>query len=85
MVSPFAQYIMTQSVLNVIAVDQGRERFDTVPDEVRLYARGGYGEIPGKIEQNLFDKITQGKEPISKRPGALVPPALKTLKKSSCL
>ncbi len=80
-VSPFAQYIMTQSVLNVMALDQGRERFDTVPDEVRLYARGGYGEIPGQIEQNLFDKITQGKEPIRKRPGALVPPALKALKK----
>ena len=68
-VSPFAQYIITQSVLNVTAVDQGRERYDNVPDEVRLYARGGYGEIAGEIEANLYDKITRGAEPITDRPG----------------
>ena len=80
-VSPFAQYIITQSVLNVTAVDQGRERYDNVPDEVRLYARGGYGEIAGEIEANLYDKITRGAEPITDRPGALVPPSLAALRK----
>ena len=80
-VSPFAQYIVTQSVLNVMALDQGRDRFDSVPDEVRLYVRGGYGEIPGSIEPNLYDKITGGKEPIKERPGALLAPAIKNLKK----
>jgi oxaloacetate decarboxylase alpha subunit len=81
-VSPFAQYIVTQAVLNVRAVDQGRARYDTVPDEVRLYARGGYGEIAGEIDQNLYDRITRGAEPIAERPGALVPPAVKRLRKS---
>ncbi|WP_439111712.1 pyruvate carboxylase subunit B [Lentibacter sp.] len=80
-VSPFAQYIITQSVLNVTARDQGRERYDNVPNEVRLYARGGYGEIAGEIEENLYDKITRGAEPIKDRPGALVPPSLDTLRK----
>jgi len=80
-VSPFAQYIVTQSVLNVMALDQGRDRFDSVPDEVRLYVRGGYGEIPGSIEPNLYDKITGGKEPIKERPGVLLAPAIKNLKK----
>lgn len=75
-VSPFAQYIITQSVLNVMARDQGKPRYETVPDEVRLYTRGGYGEIAGTIDPNLYDKITRGKEPIRERPGALVPPAL---------
>ena len=63
------------------AVDQGRERYDNVPDEVRLYARGGYGEIAGEIEANLYDKITRGAEPITDRPGALVPPSLAALRK----
>ena len=81
-VSPFAQYIVTQSVLNVMAQDQGRERFGTVPDEVRLYARGGYGEIAGDIEPNLYDRITRGEAPIEDRPGALVPPALYAIRKS---
>ena len=81
-VSPFAQYIITQSVLNVMGRMQGRQRYDSVPNEVRLYVRGGYGEIAGKIEQNLYDKITGGAEPIRERPGALVPPALERLKKT---
>jgi oxaloacetate decarboxylase alpha subunit len=81
-VSPFAQYIITQSVLNVMALDQGNERFDTVPDEIRLYARGGYGEIPGEIDPNLYDKITRGAETITERPGALVAPALERLRKN---
>tara|TARA_B100001939_G_scaffold1720_1_gene1626 strand:- start:962 stop:1855 length:894 start_codon:yes stop_codon:yes gene_type:complete len=76
-VSPFAQYIITQSVLNVVAMDNGKERFSSVPDEVRLYVRGGYGEIAGKIDPNLYDRITKGAEPITQRPGELVPPALK--------
>ena len=35
-VSPFAQYIVTQATLNVV---QG-ERYATIPDEIRKYARG---------------------------------------------
>lgn len=79
-ISPFAQYIVTMAILNVMGRDQGKERYDTVPDEVRLYVRGGYGEIAGDIEPNLYDKITRGAEPITERPGALVPPALKRLR-----
>jgi oxaloacetate decarboxylase alpha subunit len=80
-VSPFAQYIITQSVLNVVAMDNGKERFSSVPDEVRLYVRGGYGEIAGQIDPNLYDRITKGAEPISQRPGELVPPALEKTRK----
>ncbi|MEZ5908261.1 MAG: hypothetical protein R3D31_05615, partial [Hyphomicrobiaceae bacterium] len=81
-VSPFAQYIVTQAVLNVMGRDKGHERYDTVPDEVRLYVRGGYGEIAGPIDPNLYDKITRGAEPIKERPGALVPPALERIRKT---
>ncbi|MCG8543111.1 MAG: pyruvate carboxylase subunit B [Alphaproteobacteria bacterium] len=81
-VSPFAQYIMTQAVLNVVGKDQGKERYDSVPDEVRHYVRGGYGEIAERIEPNLYDKITMGAEPITQRPGELVEPALDRLRKT---
>ena len=80
-VSPFAQYIVTQAVLNVMGRDQGKPRYETVPDEVRLYVRGGYGEIAGPIDQTLYDKITRGAQPITERPGALVPPALERIRK----
>ena len=75
-VSPFAQYIMTQAVMNVM----GKERYASVPNEVRRYVLGGYGEVAGEINPNLFDKIAQGKAPITERPGALVPPALDKLR-----
>ena len=79
-VSPFAQYIITQSVLNVVAMDNGKERFSSVPDEVRLYVRGGYGEIAGEIDPNFYDRITKGVEPITQRPGELLPPLLEKIK-----
>jgi oxaloacetate decarboxylase alpha subunit len=81
-VSPFAQFIVTQAVLNVMGRDQGRARYETVPDEVRLYVRGGYGEIAGPIDPNLYDRITRGAPAITERPGARVPPALDRLRRT---
>lgn len=80
-VSPFAQYIITQSVLNVMAMDKGGERYDNVPDEIRLYTRGSYGEIAGLIDPDLYDKITCGQEPITERAGALLEPGLNRIHK----
>ena len=80
-VSPFAQYIITQAVLNVMGQDKGKERYATVPDEVRRYVTGGYGEIAGEIEPDLYDRITRGADPVTERPGALVPPALARIRR----
>ena len=71
-VSPFAQFVMTQAVLNVV----GKERYATVPDEVRKYVLGYYGEIAGPIDPNLFDRIGKGAEPTSARPGDLLDPGI---------
>ena len=72
-VSPFAQFVMTQAVLNVM----GKERYATVPDEVRKYVLGYYGEIAGPIDPNLFDRITKGAEPTTARPGDLLEPGIR--------
>ncbi len=71
-VSPFAQFVMTQAVLNVM----GKERYATVPDEVRKYVLGYYGEIAGPIDLNLFDRIANGAEPTQARPGDLLEPGI---------
>ena len=81
-VSPFAQYIVTQAVLNVTSMDNGGNRYDSVPDEIRLYARGGYGEIAGEIDPNLYDKLTGGKEVITQRAGALLEPGIERVRKA---
>lgn len=76
-VSPFAQYVMTQAVLNVM----GSERYATVPNEVRKYVLGHYGEVAGPIDQDIFDRITRGEEPVKVRPGELMEPGIQRLRK----
>ncbi len=76
-VSPFAQFVMTQAVLNVM----GKERYATVPDEVRKYVLGHYGEIPGRIDPNIFDRVTKGAAPVTARPGDLLEPAIPRLRR----
>lgn len=52
LVSPFAQYIITQAVLNVV---QG-ERYKTVPDEVRKYAQGYYGRLAARPSDEFLER-----------------------------
>ncbi len=76
-VSPFAQFVMTQAVLNVM----GTERYANVPDEVRRYVLGHYGEVPGPIDQNIFDRITRGESPVTARPGDFLEPGIARLRR----
>jgi len=76
-VSPFAQFVMTQAVLNVMS----KERYATVPDEVRKYVLGYYGEIAGPIDPDLFDRITRGAEPTRARPGDLLEPGIPKIRR----
>ena len=76
-VSPFAQFVMTQAVLNVM----GKERYAAVPDEVRKYVLGYYGEIAGPIDPNLYDRITNGAKPTSARPGDLLEPGVPKIRR----
>ncbi len=76
-VSPFAQFVITQAVLNVM----GKERYATVPDEVKKYVLGYYGEIAGPIDPNLFDRITNGAEATTARPGDLLEPGIPKIRR----
>jgi oxaloacetate decarboxylase (Na+ extruding) subunit alpha len=71
-VSPFAQFVVTQAVLNVVQA----ERYATVPDEVRKYALGYYGELAAPIDPQVLDRITRGEQAVTARPGELLPPAV---------
>jgi oxaloacetate decarboxylase (Na+ extruding) subunit alpha len=76
-VSPFAQFVVTQAVLNVV---QG-ERYCTVPDEVRKYALGHYGELAAPLDPAVADRVTGGEEPVTARPGERLAPALERLRR----
>ncbi len=76
MVTPFAQLVGTQAVLNVV---QG-ERYRVVPDEVKKYALGYYGKLLAPVEPNVFDRIVEnGSSRIGLEPQPLEPgvPALR--------
>ena len=57
LVSPFAQYIVTQAVLNVV---QG-ERYKTIPDEVRKYACGYYGRLAAEPAGGFLSARASGR------------------------
>jgi oxaloacetate decarboxylase (Na+ extruding) subunit alpha len=71
-VSPFAQFVVTQAVLNVVS----GERYGTVPDEVRKYALGYYGELAAPVEPKVLDRIAGREQPVTVRPGELLAPGV---------
>jgi len=51
-VTPFAQYIVTQASINLIT----GERYGRITDEVVDLLLGEFGPMPGKVDQNLLDR-----------------------------
>lgn len=77
MITPFAQLVGTQAVLNVVH----GERYKAVPDEVKKYALGYYGKLLAPVEPNVLDRIiANGSPKIALKPTPL-PPAVDRLRK----
>lgn len=76
MVSPFAQFLITQATLNVV---QG-ERYRMIPDELRKYALGHYGRPAGPLDPDFLERATRGEPIVAQAPAELVPPALPRLR-----
>jgi pyruvate/oxaloacetate carboxyltransferase len=53
LVTPFSQFVGVQAFFNVM---EG-ERYKTVPQGLKEYARGGYGQPAAPIDPNVLDKI----------------------------
>lgn len=77
LVSPFAQYIVTQATLNVV---QG-ERYKTIPDEVRKYARGYYGRLAAQPSEEFLERANiDPSEYVTEAPAAHLEPAISRLR-----
>jgi oxaloacetate decarboxylase alpha subunit len=80
LVSPFAQFVVTQAMLNVMS----GERYRSIPDEVRRYVLGHYGRITGEVAPEVAERVfgVDGAptEPFTGRPGEEIPPALPQLR-----
>lgn len=53
MITPFAQFVGTQAVMNVMT----GERYSVVPNEIKKYVLGYYGELLAEIEPGLRETI----------------------------
>lgn len=53
MITPFAQFVGTQAVMNVIS----GERYSVVPNEIKKYVLGYYGELLAPIDPELRERI----------------------------
>ena len=77
-VSPFAQYLVTQATINVV---QG-ERYKTIPDEIRKYARGYYGRVAAPMAPEFLERLNlKSSELVTERPGEHIEPWLPRLRK----
>ena len=77
-VSPFAQYLVTQATLNVV---QG-ERYKTIPDEIRKYARGYYGKVAAPMAPGFLERLNlKSSDFVKERPGEHIEPGLPKLRK----
>lgn len=77
LVSPFAQFIVTQAVLNVV---QG-ERYKTIPDEVRKYACGYYGRLAAEPAAEFLERARiRPEERVTEAPASHVEPWIPKLR-----
>lgn len=68
LVTPMSQIVGTQAVLNVLS----GKRWQVVPDEMKSYLRGKYGQSPGPIDQEVLERVLGDEKPITVRPADLV-------------
>ncbi|MGN6161913.1 MAG: pyruvate carboxylase subunit B [Marmoricola sp.] len=75
MITPFAQHVGTQAVMNVMS----GERYKVVPNEVKKYALGYYGKPLAPLDPEALEKIlANGASNIADDP-APIPPMLPSL------
>ncbi|MEJ6555073.1 pyruvate carboxylase subunit B [Microbacterium esteraromaticum] len=75
MITPFAQHVGTQAVMNVMS----GERYKVVPNEVKKYALGYYGKPLAALDPEALEKIlANGSANIAEEP-APIPPMMPSL------
>jgi oxaloacetate decarboxylase alpha subunit len=70
MVTPYPAIVSAQAVMNVL----NNERYKVVPDEVKKYVCGYFGELPLPVDANVKDRIIgNGSKDVALTPPAIEP------------
>lgn len=75
LVTPLSQMVGTQALMNVIA----GERYKIVPNEIKDYVKGLYGQAPAPIDPEVQTKIIGNDSVLTVRPADLLEPAMDKL------
>jgi oxaloacetate decarboxylase alpha subunit len=76
MITPFAQFVGTQAVINMISGD----RYGVVPNEIKKYALGHYGKLMAPIAPELMARIVANGASDIAPEGQPIPPMLPDLR-----
>jgi pyruvate/oxaloacetate carboxyltransferase len=76
-VSPMSQYLGAQAVFNVLT----GKRYQIVPQEIKQYVLGYYGQVPGQIDPKVRGLIAGNEPGIRVPPGELIEPMMERYRK----
>lgn len=76
LVTPMSQMVGVQATANVVA----GERYKNISKEVKAYIRGEYGRAPGKVDEELIQKVLGGERPLTSRFADTLEPAFEKAK-----
>ena len=76
LVTPLSQMVGTQAVMNVIS----GERYKMVPNEIKEYLHGNYGQSPAPVDEEIRHKIIGDDLVITSRPADALKPEFESLK-----
>lgn len=57
MVTPFSQFVGSQALMNVLALESGQERYSRIPDEVVRFVLGHFGVPEGPIDADVVQRV----------------------------
>ena len=77
LVTPMSQIVAAQAVANIIS----GERYLVIPNEMRDYLKGLYGQAPGKISEKLLADVLRDEELLTVRPANLLKPRYEEARK----
>ena len=76
LVTPMSQMVGVQATVNVLM----GARYQNIGKEIKAYIRGEYGKAPGKINQELADKVLQGEPVLTGRYAETIAPEFEDAK-----
>lgn len=57
MVTPFSQFVGSQALMNILALDAGGERYSRIPDEVVRFVLGHFGSPAGEVDPEIRTRV----------------------------